>query len=527
MKTNLYHYSPCMYSAMPNELFLSTPALYLNSYLKIYHEDLYDKIQWKKIQLKFLDQQALADQLNELEIDILCISLYVWNKDDIFANLNGLKKLLKKPITVVVGGPSVEVVRNKNYLADHPEIDYASYGQGEKAFADILHEYFGIKKLSLLASKNVSWRVGDKPKVGDFEFLRLDKISPYLVSFDLLKLIVEDPDYQGCKFILPYETSRGCQYNCSFCDWTSGLTFKTYFRKDSIEQELDAIAGLGIVDLHISNANFGQVESDVDTMNIMAKLKKEKGYDFTIICTNFSKLKKERAFKILDIAADSGIVKSVKFAAQDTHEDILKNIERPDVPWPLHKQYINEFNQKFPGVLIEIELIQGLPGQTRESWEENLIEVFPYQPKIYNWHILPNSPAGYDKEFVEKMQLKTTVTNVTDVSRHDPNLLKTEIVTSTFSYNFDDYAYFTLLSSLCMNAKFSKLHKLVDRKTLFRLIKTSNSLPMFLEKIKSIIVECRGEKLLPTTMFFLHKLIIEFSAEFNEEFKTVFKQLKI
>ena len=63
--------------------------------------------------------------------------------------------------------------------------------------------------------------------------------------------------------MLPYETSRGCPYNCSFCDWTSGLTHKTYYRKFDIESELEFLADNGITNFHLSDANFGQIDQDL------------------------------------------------------------------------------------------------------------------------------------------------------------------------------------------------------------------------------------------------------------------------
>jgi radical SAM superfamily enzyme YgiQ (UPF0313 family) len=473
-----------------DSLFFSTPPLYLNSFLRVNYPDIAEKIVWQKMQFNTLSQKDLIAELNMYQSNILCVTSYIWNNSLILNSLTGLKEKLGRDITIIMGGPSTDVVRNKTFLQQNPDLDFAVYSQGEQAFADILQHLLGIKKLSLLNSRNVSWRDNNKIKVADFQFYKLEKISPYLISKDLIELVLNDPDYAGKDFVLPYETSRGCPYNCSFCDWTSGLTHKTYFRKFDIEEEIDTLGRLGITNIHLSDANFGQHKQDIEIAKTFARLRKEKNYNFRIEKTNFSKLLKDRVFEIVDILIEGGLLHNIKFAVQDINEKILENIERPDIPYDQHKVYIDKVSVKYPHVDIGIELIQGLPGQTRESWEDNLIKTAPYKPVIYFWNILPNSPAGYDQEYRQRMKIGTHHCNLIDYTQEtdDNTMVKSmEFVTSTYSYSFEDYCYFTLLSKIFTLPVLRTANELLERKVVIELVKHCTKLNDTVNAIKNSI----------------------------------------
>lgn len=515
-KANIFYYSPSL-PATDSSLFVSTPPLYLNSYLKIYHPELAAKISWKKLHFLHLTQKDLIDRINQLDIDILCITLYIWNNQQILSQLKNIKSFITKDIKIIVGGPSTEIVRNKNFLKENPDIDFAVYSQGEQAFADILNHIFGIKKLSLLSSKNVAWKDNGLTKIADFEFKRLETVSPYTNSKELIKQIVQDRDYDEWSFVVPYETSRGCPYNCSFCDWTSGLTHKTYFRKFNIEEELDFFAQQGITNFHLSDANFGQTKQDLEVALTWVKLKQTKGYNFKIHNTNFAKLQKNRVFEIVDILLKGNLLDNLKFAVQDTHEEILNNIERPDIPWSEHKIYLEKINKSYPTANFGIELIQGLPGQTRETWENNFINIEPFRPIIYPWTILPNSPAGYDNLYKEKMKIKFISSNLPFLNGTtvDHNAMS-ETVVETYSYNMEDYAYFTLLSQIFIDFRFCNIFLNKDRTTIINMIKTNSGLANAISDVQAGITSSNLQLIKNCLLVFVKQVMKENIKQFTK-----------
>lgn len=472
----IYFYSPRAEGgkAVERHLYINTAPLYLTSYLRRHRPDLLQQISWERIQLLKLDKNVLVEQLRTLDIDILCLSIYMWNIDCL-ETIRGVKQALGKNLTVVVGGPSVEIMRNRRFLHDHADVDFAVYAQGEPAFVGVLDHVIGEQKLNVLDAKNLAWLQEGDLRMGQFEYIKMGETSPFLENRDLLQKIVDDPEYRNHAFILPYETSKGCAYNCSFCDWTSGMSHMTSHRKFDIESELDMLGQLGLTNFHPSDANFGEHRQDIEIARTMARLKKQKGYPFYIRDTNLSKMKKKEAFQILEILLEAGILQKPKFAVQDTHLEILQNVDRPDVPWKEHEKLIRDLQIRYPDISCEVELIKGLPGQTRESWEESLIEMQGLTAVIYYWLLLPNSPAGHDLAWRERYQIQTMFMPAPATQKY-----KNEVVVGSMSYDFRDYAYFTLLGNL-LKHKF--IADITDRRGLFDRVRSSKYLEQTLDDI--------------------------------------------
>jgi radical SAM superfamily enzyme YgiQ (UPF0313 family) len=497
---NLYFYSPsepAVYRLYcdPMEkasifVHLNTTPIYLQSYLQRHANHLTSDITWKKVQLLKKTQEELIEEIEKLQIDVLCVSLYVWNKVDTLATIKNIKEKIERPLVIVTGGPSSDPHSNKNFMVDNPDVDFATYGSGESAFIDILEKIINDKKLNVLETSNLAWKDSNQNiKLASFKLVKDKFTSPYLECQELLSQIVQDPEYKDYEFLFPYESSRGCPYACTFCDWTSGLTHKVYHRSFSIEDEIDLLGRLNLKNLYLSDANFGQHEQDLTIAETIARLNREKKYGFKIHGENFSKLSKKRVFEILDIFLREDIIDEPKFAIQDTNEIVLKNIDRPDVPWPEHRGLIENCMSKFPSKFPVIELIQGLPGQTIDTWEQTLIDTKAFGRKIHHWVILPNSPAGYDKEYREKMRLETKEINIPGIMHKVQGRLNpTEYVASSYSYNFDDYIYFTMLGQLLMDPH-HPLTKLPDYRDLFQKIRDSRYLRDTIQTLKILMLD--------------------------------------
>jgi tRNA A37 methylthiotransferase MiaB len=358
---------------------------------------------------------------------------------NVIANIKDIHQHTDKQVKVIIGGPSVGILRDDNYLANLPEVEFAIYSQGERPFVDIIKHYLGIEKISVLKTKNVAWLENNKLKKADYEFIKVKTGSPVISSEHLLERISHDPSLAEYDKYWPYETSRGCPYSCTFCDWTSGLSNKTSKRVADYETELDLLGKYNFTNIYIADANFGLFKEDVGIAETMVRLKRERGYNWIIHGTNFSKTKKDVVFKIAEIWLEGGLLMFARFSLQDIHEEVLENIDRPDLSWDKHLQYILEIQRKFPDTFIALDLIKGLPGQTRETWENIFNEMCQYnfQLEVYDWEMIANSPASYDKEYQANMKIKTLMVTVDNFER--------ENIVETLSYDRKDYAYFTIL----------------------------------------------------------------------------------
>jgi len=426
-----------------SQVFINPAPLYLDSYLALQDPLLHQHIEWKKIQLENITQAQLLEDLEYNNINILCVSVYIWNCKSTLDILKGIKQKLSRDITIIVGGPSVTVARNQHFLTENPDIDYFIYAQGENPFLTILqHLVFG-KKINPLTIKNCAWRdkATGKFKIADYEFLKIHH-SPYLISQNLLKKLLLEylKLFEINQLVLVWETTRGCPYNCSFCDWTSGLGNKVSKRDNVYSQELELFASLNLFILTLADANFGIYNQDIEIVDCLINFKKIKGYPFSLTGINWSKTKKNIVFDQIKKLMAADIIIYPKISIQDIHEHVLKNIDRPDITWAETVEYINDIREKFPDRHVVIELIQGLPGQTRESWEQTLTQCLNLKYAhlyTHQWILIPNSPADYDKEYAARMQLQT-LSKLSNNYNSDP-------VVSTFSYNIYDYAYMSML----------------------------------------------------------------------------------
>lgn len=446
-KLKIYFYSPGVVMKgcdTTQSVFMNTTPLYLDLYCKQQCPELFNYYEWSKIQYLFLNQNQIIEEIDRLEIDILAIGIYTWNKQNVLQILQQIKKKTKKPIKILLGGPSVDVIRNPNFFTTFSEIDFAIYAQGEVPFVSIIKHFIGKEQIKIINTKNVAWVEEGKIKKADYEFTRIKTGSYITENLDLLKQIVYDDTYTNYELQFPYETSRGCPYNCSFCDWTSGLSHKVQKRQFVYQEEIEILGALGLQNIYLADANFGLWSNDLEIAKEFARLKKTK-YNFHIHGFNFSKTKKDRVYEIAEIFLESNLIPFLKVSIQDMDETVLKNIDRPDITYEEHMTYVNDIREKYPNSLIVFEIIKGLPGQTRKSWDKmfNVIARDKVQLRIYDWELIPNSPAGYDPEYRKKMKIKTTFT--VDPTRDN---CVSEDVVETLSYDILDYAYFTLTANI-------------------------------------------------------------------------------
>ena len=154
--------------------------------------------------------------------DVVGFSTYVWNIR-ISLEIARTIKQLKPDTLIVLGGPQVPD-KAEEFLRNNPFVDIACHGGGEQVFRDIL-ESFPVKTWDNLPS--VSYLRGDGSFVCHAR-VRLDDLSgapsPYLENM-FESLMKANPQE---KWLVLWETNRGCPFSCTFCDWGSAIASKVY-----------------------------------------------------------------------------------------------------------------------------------------------------------------------------------------------------------------------------------------------------------------------------------------------------------
>ena len=392
------------------KIWIYPTVLHLKTYLEYVYPEIADNIEWLiPIQVQ-VENQTLIDCIKEYDVDILCTSHYVWNHKFLLQQLHEIQDFItSNNMMVIAGGPSIDVNTDRDFFANNSAIDYAIYGPGEQAFADILYHIIEEKPLITFNTSNCAWvnKTNGRVYIADYKFVKMIDQSPYTSNQQLLTSMVEDLQKNSNLSIwLPYTVTRGCPYSCTFCDWNSGFGTKVSRRKNTYQQEIDLFHELGLTNIFLSDANTGQYDEDVDMIEYFAKKNIEKNAGF-IVNGSYSKLRKANNLKIYRTMAKAKLmVKSFSLSVQDINIDILNNINRPDVGWDVHVSIANTIRQEHPDIVVRAQLLFALPGQTVASWKQTLETVVKENilPTVMLNEPLPASPAMLDPVYQERFQ---------------------------------------------------------------------------------------------------------------------------
>ncbi len=368
--------------------------------------------------VEFLDD--LCHRLEQDKVDILGVSVYVWNKVYFKTVCREIKQRLPH-IIIIAGGPELDAHKDVDFFKKNSWYDYVVYGDGEKAFTDLLDHLAGKQvELTNIVSNN-----GTVYPHAVFNDKNTLKKSPYLTYKDEIKEVItkfRKDSYARFKrypsIIGVWETTKGCPYSCSFCDWSSGLHNKVRFwgikpenlaptERPAYQQELEFFADLKFHMVQWSNPNVGLSPQDVEIVDYWCKLKETHPTCPKSFILQLSKVKKDVSHELYKKMIRAGLENKLKFDVQDLDPVVIANLDRPEIPWSEHKVMIKEFIDEFPETAghfkSKINYIWGLPGQTLAHYDYNLIETteLGFQTHYFYYEMLPNSPAS-DPVYIEK-----------------------------------------------------------------------------------------------------------------------------
>lgn len=389
-------------------------------YLKMYYDHNSknaDRIEWKQIMpvLQYHNGiEKYPEQVIANKTDILCLGMYTWTTQSLDEIIGRIKEGLPD-IKIIVGGPDVYVHNDPDWLIDRPWIDYCVYGDGQRPLTNLLDCLLEGKKPDKETSTNIAW-VDDEDGLvitpneifRDKEFFSR---GPWWHCRDHVREWVQYAEDNNFNLQVNFETSRGCPYNCAFCDWNNGLHNKvSKWNLMATYKDLAFLAQEGVRSFRMSDANFGQWEQDLDIAKFIVKCRDKYGRDVLNQCeTNWAKMKKDRAFEIMNLWLESGMYTSTVFSYsfQDLNPKTLAAIDRPEIPWEEHKNFILNQHAAFPDIKSQAEYIGGLPYQTVKTmvFATNEGHKIYSDPQWYPWQFLPNAPVR-DPEWREKYKVE-------------------------------------------------------------------------------------------------------------------------
>lgn len=318
---------------------------------------------------------------------ILALSCYTWNVAE-FLQLARTAKQAVPGLLIVAGGPHVQ--RAEDFLQDEC-IDVVVLGEGEQTFTEILD-----------APSRASWKqvagiafVDDGVVVKTEPRPRREVLDDLPSALDVVPL--RDAEGRPLYRQVAYETSRGCPYKCSFCEWGTGaIGTKMYqFSIDRIRADLEALVAGGVQDIWLCDSNFGALREDAEKAELIIDLRRRTGLPQTF-ATSWSKNHNKRVQGIVRRLHEAGLLWHYHLALQTLTPKALELSHRTNMRANDYEPVVKALAAE--GVPVVAELIWGLPGDTLAEFERNLDHLFTVFPNIniFAYTLLPGTEF-YDR----------------------------------------------------------------------------------------------------------------------------------
>lgn len=353
--------------------------------------------------------QAAVERL--LGADVIGFSAYVWN---IRISLEIARRIkAQRPQTLIIfGGPQVPD-RAEQFLRENAFIDLACHGEGEPVLLDILENYPSRtwENVSSVSYLDADGRFVARPRAERLRDITLIP-SPYLEGV-FESLMTASPQE---KWLILWETNRGCPFQCTFCDWGSAVAAKvSQFDMGRLVAEVEWFAAKKIEFIFCCDANYGMLTRDYDITRHVADAKARSGYPQALSVQN-TKNATERAYAVQKLLSDAGLNKGVAISLQSVDSNTLSAIKRQNIS----TESFQELQRRFTRDRVETysDLILGLPGETYDSFADGISQVIANgqhnRIQFNNLSILPNAEMG-DPGYQKKYGLVMVQTKIINI----------------------------------------------------------------------------------------------------------------
>jgi anaerobic magnesium-protoporphyrin IX monomethyl ester cyclase len=353
--------------------FTPLALLYLKAYLVERMAFVFDDVQILEFPRK-AEVEDVVRQILEREPDIVGLSCYVWNIVTLMAVSRRIKEI-QPDSKIVLGGPEVGPLA-PSVLHAHPYVDVVVKSEGEVPFSEIVDAL--SKGEDLARVRGIAFRCGEEiyETAEAFVLKDLNKVpSPHVIRYG---------NYKGR--IICLETQRGCVFNCNFCFYNKDLSIRNRrFSLDRIKEEISFWLNQEVHQIFLMDPVFNlNAARTKEICRFVAQHNHREIPFHTEVWAEFideemAQLFREANFTFLEVGL------------QTTDAAVLSTVDRR-----LNlKRFVDGIGhlKKF-NVYFELQLIYGLPGESRTSFKRSLDFAASFEPPklaVYQLMVLPGT----------------------------------------------------------------------------------------------------------------------------------------
>ena len=300
------------------------------------------------MRLKGNDDTRFASLLKDFSPGVVGFSVIALSVENVLRLIKVVKE--KSDSKVVLGGP--EITLNTDMFLKNDSVDFIVRGEAERSFTQLvgcLEKGADYKDILGLGYKDNGELV-----ISDYGFItELDELPfPDWNLFELKKYM---KDVSRIKF--PILTSRGCPFNCIFCDSTViNGRWRGRTGKNVVDEMISVIKKYGTDSFQVMDDNFAFNKDRVfDICNQIIdhglKISWAVGQGFSPANASPEIFKKMK---------DAGCI-VVYFGIESADDEVLRNIRKP---FTVEKARQAIKMAKHAGLTVKAPFISGLPGST-------------------------------------------------------------------------------------------------------------------------------------------------------------------
>lgn len=358
-----------------------------------------EMVRWHDPIHEMLEPERLVEPYLDQKLDVVGLSCYTWNWR-LQLRVAQLLRESHPDCFIVAGGPHPDY-RDTGFFEKHPWIDAVVVKDGEVPFTQILRRVLAhpdtrafrespgaLRDIGGLCLPGMGGQLTGPTEVPE----RYD-VSAYLVQRDYYERFFREHKGGVC---VAWETSRGCPFRCSYCDWGSNTMSKVRrFDMQRLEEEIEWFGQNKVVSLFSVDSNFGMFKTDVDLTQRVVEARGRYGYPKYFVYSN-AKNVPDRTVEITRKVVRAGLDTAHTLSIQHSDEGVLEATDRQNISVEKQIKVVRALQND--GIPISVQLILGLPRDTPALWLKTFTDLMEWGIHdgyvITNYHLLPNAPAA-------------------------------------------------------------------------------------------------------------------------------------